>query len=141
MPLTDDSAPIVTLTDAPDPQETAVIADNLRATTHRRPAATITAARHSGITGPLNTREVLGGFMAACYLGQLRVDRFFLPRRCAATGSAAVSLAMAEEEGRRRGCTRIALNTLEIQAPGFYQKQGYEIAATLTHRRPASPAT
>ena len=40
-------------------------------------------------------------------------------------------LKMAEEEGRRRGCTRVTLNTMEIQAPGFYLKQGYEMAATL----------
>src|SRR5215467_3629728 len=40
-------------------------------------------------------------------------------------------LAMAEEEGRRRGCTRIALTTLSIEAPGFYQKQGYDVAATI----------
>jgi hypothetical protein len=38
---------------------------------------------------------------------------------------------MAEEEGRRRGCSRVSLNTLEIQAPGFYQKQGYTMAAKL----------
>ena len=40
-------------------------------------------------------------------------------------------LAMAEEEGKRRGCAVIALFTLHFQAPGFYQKQGYEVAATL----------
>src|SRR5437762_12125716 len=40
-------------------------------------------------------------------------------------------LAMAEEEGRRRGCTRIALMTLTIEAPGFYPKQGYDVAATI----------
>jgi len=38
---------------------------------------------------------------------------------------------VAEEEGRRRGCTRIALTTLSIEAPGFYQKQGYAVAATI----------
>ena len=38
---------------------------------------------------------------------------------------------MAEEEGKRRGCAVIALFTLHFQAPGFYQKQGYEVAATL----------
>jgi hypothetical protein len=33
---------------------------------------------------------------------------------------------------RRRGCTRIALTTtLSIEAPGFYQKQGYDVAATI----------
>ncbi|TMJ55142.1 MAG: GNAT family N-acetyltransferase [Alphaproteobacteria bacterium] len=49
----------------------------------------------------------------------------FCPRSCAAHGSAA------EEEGRRRGCTRIALTTLSVEAPGFYQKQGYDVAATI----------
>jgi hypothetical protein len=32
---------------------------------------------------------------------------------------------------KRRGCTRIALTTLSVQAPGFYRKQGYDIAATI----------
>ena len=40
-------------------------------------------------------------------------------------------LTMAEEEGRRRGCTRVTLFTMEIQAPGFYLKQGYGLEATL----------
>jgi hypothetical protein len=42
-----------------------------------------------------------------------------------------LSLDPPEEEGRRRGCTRIALTTLSIEAPGFYQKQGYDVAATI----------
>ena len=40
-------------------------------------------------------------------------------------------LKMAEEEGRQRRCTRVTLNTMEIQAPGFYLNQGYEMAAKL----------
>ena len=51
-------------------------------------------------------------------------------------------LAMAEEEGKRRGCAVIALFTPHFQAPGFYQKQGYEVAATLenaTARRDPRP--
>jgi hypothetical protein len=49
---------------------------------------------------------------------------------------------MAEEEGKRRGCAVIALFTPHFQAPGFYQKQGYEVAATLenaTARRDPLP--
>jgi hypothetical protein len=38
---------------------------------------------------------------------------------------------MAEEEGRRRGCTRAVLSTLHLQAPGFYLKQGWEVAARI----------
>ena len=34
-------------------------------------------------------------------------------------------------EGRRRGCMRVTLNTMEIHTAGFYRKQGYEAAAIL----------
>src|SRR5207253_3020080 len=63
--------------------------------------------------------------------GLVYVAWFFLPEdlRRARIGSRV--LAMAEEEGRRRGCTRIALTTLSVEAPGFYRKQGYEVAATI----------
>ena len=74
---------------------------------------------------------MVGGLFGGSYLGQLRVDRFFLPEDHRRGRIGSKVLAMAEEEGRRRGCSRIALNTLEIQAPGFYQKQGYEMAAKL----------
>ena len=43
---------------------------------------------------------------------------------------------MAEEEGRRRGCTRVGLTTLSIEAPGFYKEQGYDVAATINCEPP-----
>ena len=77
------------------------------------------------------TGKVVGGLHGRSEFGLVYVGWLFLPEdlRRARIGSRV--LAMAEEEGRRRGCTRIALNTLEIQAPGFYLKQGYEMAARL----------
>ena len=82
------------------------------------------------VTAPVSGK-VLGGLYGGSYLGQLRVDRFFLPENLRRDRLGSRLLAMAEQEGRRRGCTRIALNTMEIQAPGFYLKQGYEMAARL----------
>ena len=38
---------------------------------------------------------------------------------------------MAEGESSRRGSSRIPLTTLSIEAPGFYLKQGYGVAATI----------
>jgi GNAT superfamily N-acetyltransferase len=77
------------------------------------------------------TGKVIGGLHGRSEFGLVYVAWFFLPEdwRRARIGSRV--LAMAEEEGRRRGCTRIALTTLSIEAPGFYQKQGYEVAATI----------
>ena len=63
--------------------------------------------------------------------GRVYVAWLFLPEDLRRLGIGSRVLAMAEEEGRRRGCTRIALTTLSIEAPGFYQKQGYDIAATI----------
>jgi GNAT superfamily N-acetyltransferase len=61
----------------------------------------------------------------------LRVERFFLPEDFRRRRLGSQILAMAEEEGRRRGCTRAVLSTVDFQAPGFYLKQGWEIAARI----------
>ena len=65
------------------------------------------------------TDKVIGGLHGRSEFGLLYIAWFFLPedRRRARIGSRV--LAMAEEEGRRRGCRRIALTTLSIEAPAF----------------------
>ena len=122
--------PKIVVTDAPAAADTAVIQEGLRAYNtsqagrdDSRPLAVLVRDPETG--------KVVGGLYGGSYLGQLRVDRFFLPEAMRRGGLGSRLLAAAEEEGRRRGCTRIALNTLEIQARGFYEKQGYETAATL----------
>jgi len=40
-------------------------------------------------------------------------------------------LQAAEQEARRRGCTHMVLGSYSFQAPGFYQKLGYEVFAVL----------
>ena len=122
--------PEIILTNAPDPRDTAVIEEGLRAYNtekagrdDHKPLAVFVTDSKSG--------EVIGGLYGGSYLGQMRVDRFFLPEGLRGDRLGSRLLAMVEEEGRRRGCSRVALNTLEIQARGFYEKQGYECAATL----------
>ncbi|HKS88657.1 MAG TPA: GNAT family N-acetyltransferase [Stellaceae bacterium] len=122
--------PEIILTDAPDPADTAVIADGLRAYNiaqagrdDYRPLAVFVTDPESG--------KVVGGLYGGSSLGQLRIDRFFLPEGLRRFRLGSRLLGMAEEEGRRRGCARVTLNTMEIQAPGFYRKQGYEAAAVL----------
>jgi GNAT superfamily N-acetyltransferase len=128
--MADKFEPKIVLTDAPDSADTAVIADGLRdyntsqaGYDDYRPLAVF-------VTDPVSGK-VLGGLYGASSRGQLRVDRFFLPEGMRRDRLGSRLLIMAEEEGRRRGCTRITLFTMEIQAPGFYLKQGYELAARL----------
>src|SRR5882757_3313313 len=120
----------IVLTDAPDPGDTAVVQEGLRAYNTSNAGRDDSRPLAVFVTDP-PTGKVLGGLYGGSYLGQLRVDRFFLPADLRRERLGSRLLAMAEEEGRRRGCTRITLNTLEIQARGFYEKQGYQTAATL----------
>jgi GNAT superfamily N-acetyltransferase len=75
--------------------------------------------------------EAVGGLYGRTYLGCLTIERFFLPEDMRRGRIGSRVLAMAEEEGRRRGCTRAVLSTIDFQAPGFYRKQGWEIAARI----------
>ena len=128
--MPDNADPQIVLTDAPDAADTAVIADGLRAYNTSQAGYDDYRPLAVFVTDPA-TGKVVGGLYGGSYLGQLRVDRFFLPEGLRRDRIGSRVLALAEEEGRRRGCARVTLNTMEIQAPGFYKKQGYEAAAVL----------
>jgi GNAT superfamily N-acetyltransferase len=120
----------ITLTDAPEDDERAVIMDGLRAYNETQ------AGGSDG--GPLailvrtsETRKVVGGLLGRTYLGLLTVERFFLPEDLRRGRLGSRILAMAEQEARRRGCSRAVLSTLHFQAPGFYLKQGWQVAARI----------
>ena len=121
---------IITVTDTPDDAERAVIQNGLAAYNdaqagYRDPRELAVLVRDP-VTG-----KVVGGLYGRSYLGILFIERFFLPEAMRGDGIGGRVLALAEEEGKRRGCTRVGLFTLHFQAPGFYLKQGYELAATL----------
>ena len=119
-----------TLTDAPDDDERAVIMDGLR--TYNEVQAGGSDARSLAIlVRNAETNKVVGGLLGRTYLGLLTVERFFLPEDLRRDRLGSRILDMAEEEGRRRGCTRAVLSTLHFQAPGFYLKQGWEVAARI----------
>ena len=119
--MTNDDAklePGITVIDEPDPADVAVITDgligyDLSQTGYYdfRPLAVFVRDPATG--------EVVGGLHGRSEFGLVYIAWFFLPKdlRRARIGSRV--LAMAEEEGRRRGCTRIALTTLSVEAPGF----------------------
>jgi GNAT superfamily N-acetyltransferase len=122
--------PDISLTDELDPADFAVIADGLSAYDFSQ-IGYRDFRRLSVVVRDPQTGRVVGGLYGRSSLGLVYVDWLFLPDDLRGAGIGSRVLAMAEEEAARRGCTRITLTTLSVQAPGFYQKQGYDIAATI----------
>ena len=125
-----DTEPVITVADKLDPVDIAVITDGLIAHDLSqtgyydfRPLAVFVRDPRTG--------KVVGGLHGRSEFGLVYVAWFFLPEELRRARIGGRVLAMAEEEGRRRGCTRIALTTLSVEAPGFYKKQGYDVAATI----------
>ena len=68
------------------------------------------------------------------------IDVIWLPTELRGRGLGAQLIADAEVEARRRGCVGVRLNTGSFQAPGFYERLGYEVCGVLEdfplgHRR------
>ena len=85
-------------------------------TDHRKLAVLVT----DGEGGP-----VLGGISGRTSLGLLLIDLVYLPPGLRRDGLGSQLLAMAEAEGRARGCKRGVLFTISFQAPGFYERHGW----------------
>jgi GNAT superfamily N-acetyltransferase len=120
----------IELTEAPDDSECAVITGGLRAYNDAQAGYSDSRPLNILARDP-DTNRVVGGLLGRTSLGLLRVDRFFLPEGLRRNGLGSRLLAMAEQEAQQRGCTRAVLSTLHFQAPGFYLKQGWEVAARI----------
>jgi GNAT superfamily N-acetyltransferase len=128
--VADKTKTTITSTDAPDDDERAVIADGLRAYNEAQAGYQDSRPLAVLVSDP-ETKKVVGGLLGRTSLGLLRVERFFLPEHLRRGGLGSRILAMTEHEARRRGCTRAVLSTIHFQAPGFYLKQGWEVAARI----------
>src|SRR5262249_56600154 len=124
MPNEDAKAdPDITVTDELDPADVAVITDGLRAYDLSqtgyydfRPLAVFVRDPQTG--------RVIGGLHGRSEFGLVYIAWFFLPEDLRRVRVGSRVLAMAEEEGRRRGCTRIALTTLRVEGPRLFPHHG-----------------
>jgi GNAT superfamily N-acetyltransferase len=128
--VTKEAETTITLTEAPDDNESAVITEGLRAYNEAQAGYSDSRAL-AVLVRDSDTKKVVGGLLGRTSLGLLRVERFFLPEDLRRDRLGGRILAMAEKEGRQRGCTRAVLSTVHFQAPGFYLKQGWEVAARI----------
>jgi len=74
---------------------------------------------------------LVGGLLGATYLGWLQVHSLWLPDAVRGRNYGTELMAIAEEEARRRGCTRAFLETFSFQALPFYEKCGYAVFSRL----------
>jgi ribosomal protein S18 acetylase RimI-like enzyme len=125
--------PSLHLTDKPDPQLRDVITANFNA--------------HAATLGiPSDFRDLaielrrdgvlLGGLQGKTGRGWLYIELLALPMTEQGGRVGSRLMAMAEAEAVRRGCHGAYLYTAAFQAPGFYQKLGYQEFSRLVHDDP-----
>ncbi len=73
--------------------------------------------------------EVLGGLLAAVWGGALHVRILWVSQTLRGKGHGRRLLEAAERRAVERGCRHAFLDTFSFQAPGFYERQGYQIYA------------
>jgi ribosomal protein S18 acetylase RimI-like enzyme len=75
--------------------------------------------------------EVIAGLVGATLCGWVYVVTLWVTDEYRNRGIGKRLMSLAEEEGRRRGCHHIRLETSEAQAPDFYIKLGYSVFGVL----------
>src|SRR5262249_59488533 len=95
-------------TDAREENERAVITDGLRSYNESRAGNSDARSLAIFVRNP-DTKKVIGGLLGRTYLGLLTVERFFLLEELRRDRLGSRVLAMAEEDARRRGCSRPVL--------------------------------
>lgn len=95
------------------------------------------AAFEEAAAGPLDIKPLdvlikdaggatVGGLIGRTLFRWLIVELLFVPAEYRGRGLGADIMARAEAIARERGCLGIWLDTFSFQAPGFYEKLGFE---------------
>jgi GNAT superfamily N-acetyltransferase len=74
---------------------------------------------------------IVGGIVGEVWMNVLFIQLFWIEERFRGKGHGTALMEKIEEEARRFGAVRSYLDTMSIQAPGFYRGCGYEEFGTL----------
>ena len=75
---------------------------------------------------------VSGGLFGSTQFAWLKVDVMALVEAARGEGIGRALLEKAESIARKRGCLRAYVDTMDYQAPEFYEKMGYTVAGKLS---------
>ena len=75
--------------------------------------------------------EIIAGISGYTWAGMAEIEFLWVHDSLRGQGIGAQLLAAVEEEARNRGCALIITSSYSFQAPGFYQKNGYEVVASI----------
>jgi GNAT superfamily N-acetyltransferase len=94
-------------------------------------AADLGAVRTLGCFARGAEGEVVGGLRARIWGTAVEVQQLWVDEARRRQGVGARLVRLLEDEVRRRGATLIYLDTFTFQAPGFYERCGFSVAAKL----------
>ena len=78
-----------------------------------------------------NHQTIYAGLKGWTWCGSCYIQTVWIHQAWRGQGLGTQLLLAAEQEARRRGCDHMVLGSYSFQAPGFYQKLGYEVFAVL----------
>jgi GNAT superfamily N-acetyltransferase len=75
--------------------------------------------------------RIVAGICGNTWGGTCEIRQFWVEESQRQRGLGTKLFLAAEQEARRRGCTQIVLTTFSFQAPAFYERNGFEVVATI----------
>jgi GNAT superfamily N-acetyltransferase len=71
-------------------------------------------------------RKIVGGVVGEVWMTVLFIQLFWIDERFRGKGRGAALIRRIEDQARRFGAVRSYVDTMSVQAPGFYRKCGYK---------------
>ena len=118
--------PVLTVSSDPEPEADKVIGAGLNAYNDAIVGYVDRMPLHVIVRDP-ESGEIIGGISGRTSLGLMFLDLVYLPESLRGRDIGTQMLALAEEEGRRRGCRAGVLYTISFQAPRFYERLGWRV--------------